>query len=631
MKLINKYITLLLLGMAALSSCSYLDIVPDTKATFDDCFKSQAECKKFQMYLYQSMPSPGSWYSVPETYAGDDFISGRKGSVKYFQYKSLLYGLESPSQSYFGFWYTGTSDGMDNSRRTILEMYESIRHCYMFLSNIDRVPDITEENLRTWKGEAYFLIGFYHHMIFNYYGPCVLIEREISTNASPEELLLPRSTADKCAEFICRMYDTAAELLPAKRIEAELNLATAAAAKAYKASMLLTLASPLYNGNMDMVDFKNHDGTNLISTVYDKEKWARAMEAAKEAYEYCEANGYLLYDHKDNTISDEFARNVENYHDVFCKNHHNPEEYLIAYGGAYIAQQTIRHCAPRSSDPSGTGSYYADGWRGYYVPTFEAVEMYYTADGLPWDKDPKTRGINPYEYDPATGTAKMHAGREPRFYANVGYDRGTYDINGTTIEIHVRGGEEHGSALNVEPEYQNCTGYFNKKFINKKNRFDPTNKTFSYFEYNYPMMRLAELYLAYAEASFEYNGSLDGTALECLDKVRSRAGLPNFEASWKLAGGIPAGDELRQILHRERSIEFFCEGHRYFDLRRWKEAETVMVRKPKAWNLDGKTAEDFYQVSDMPELMERVWKSYWLAIPLQEMNINPNLVQNPGY
>ncbi|MDE5733081.1 MAG: RagB/SusD family nutrient uptake outer membrane protein, partial [Bacteroidales bacterium] len=113
MKLINKYIILLLLGMAALASCNWLDIVPDTKATFDDCFKSQAECKKFQMYLYQSMPSPGSWYSVPETYAGDDFISGRKGSVKYFQYKSLLYGLESPSQSYFGFWYTGTSDGMD--------------------------------------------------------------------------------------------------------------------------------------------------------------------------------------------------------------------------------------------------------------------------------------------------------------------------------------------------------------------------------------------------------------------------------------------------------------------------------------------------------------------------------------
>ena len=47
--------------------------------------------------------------------------------------------------------------------------------------------------------------------------------------------------------------------------------------------------------------------------------------------------------------------------------------------------------------------------------------------------------------------------------------------------------------------------------------------------------------------------------------------------------------------------------------------------------MDGTTAETFYQVTDMRELMERVWKSYWLAIPIQEMNVNINLVQNPGY
>ena len=144
-------------------------------------------------------------------------------------------------------------------------------------------------------------------------------------------------------------------------------------------------------------------------------------------------------------------------------------------------------------------------------------------------------------------------------------------------------------------------------------------------------MRLAELYLNYAEADFEYDGTLSQTGLDCLNKVRSRAGLMNFESSWALAGGIPEGEELRQIIHRERSIEFFIEGHRYFDLRRWKEAPEVMVRKPKAWNLDGRTAEEFYRISTMPELMTRVWKSYWLAIPLQDMNVNLNLVQNPGY
>ncbi len=113
--------------------------------------------------------------------------------------------------------------------------------------------------------------------------------------------------------------------------------------------------------------------------------------------------------------------------------------------------------------------------------------------------------------------------------------------------------------------------------------------------------------------------------------MRTRAGLPTFKESWALAGGEPTGDELREIIHRERSIEFFYEARRYHDIRRWKTAPEIMSRKPKAWNMDGTTPETYYRVTDMRELMERVWKSYWLAIPIQEMNVNINLVQNPGY
>ena len=613
-----------------LASCDYLDVVPESKATFDDCFKSQSECQKFEYYMYQSMPCMGSHYATPDFMAGGDYISGRKGTVAYFQYKSVLYGLESPSQSYWGFWYTGSIPEID-WRRTVLDIYESIGHCYMMLNNIDKVPDISEENYDTWKGEAYFLIGYYHNVLFDYYGPCVVVRSQVPTDATYDEMYQPRSTADECVKFICDMYDKAAELLPAKRIDAELNFASAAAAKAFKARLLLTLASPLYNGDTEMADFKNPDGTNIINQVYDKEKWKDALDACQDAIDFCEANGYILYNHPDANIKDDFQRTVSNYHDVFCKDHHNPEEYIFAYGGQYIAEVNIRHSAPRSENPNGKGGYYADGYRGYFCPTFEAVEMYYTENGLPWDKDPSTKGINPYEYDPATETAKMHAHREPRFYANVGYDRGTYEIDGTTEIIYARGGEKHGSTFNIEHECQNCTGYFNKKFVNKENYFDPSSKTFKYFYYNYPYIRLAELYLSYAEADFEYNGSLTEKGYECLDKVRERAGLPAFKSSWALAGGVPKGDELREIIHRERSIELLCESRMYHDIRRWKTAPELMTKKPKAWNLDGTTAEDFYKVSEMPELMERVWKSYWLAIPIQEMNINVNLVQNPGY
>ena len=142
------------------------------------------------------------------------------------------------------------------------------------------------------------------------------------------------------------------------------------------------------------------------------------------------------------------------------------------------------------------------------------------------------------------------------------------------------------------------------------------------------------MYLSYAEADFEYNGSLSALSLTYLNKVRNRSGLPNFEDSWALAGGIPTGEKLREVLHDERSIEFAMEGRRFHDIRRWKIAETEMMRTQKAWNLAGTTAEEFYQLTDMKEGGTRNFvapKNYWLAIPLDQIQVNPNLVQNPGY
>ena len=118
-------------------------------------------------------------------------------------------------------------------------------------------------------------------------------------------------------------------------------------------------------------------------------------------------------------------------------------------------------------------------------------------------------------------------------------------------------------------------------------------------------------------------------------RVRRRCGLPDFEDSWALAGGIPSGQKLRKVLHQERSIEFLFEGRRFHDLRRWKEAPEVMNKQPRSWNRDAKTQDDFYQVIQAAQGGRvRVFespKSYWLAIPLNQINKNPQLVQNPGY
>ena len=149
---------------------------------------------------------------------------------------------------------------------------------------------------------------------------------------------------------------------------------------------------------------------------------------------------------------------------------------------------------------------------------------------------------------------------------------------------------------------------------------------------------MAELYLSYAEADFEYNGTLSTQSLEYLNKVRERCGLPTFQDSWALAGGIPSGEKLRQVLHAERNNELMFEGHRYRDMRRWMDAEKCMLGEWKCWNVWGKTNEDYYTIKQWEDfdLHEgkrtfEVPRHYLLPIPLAEIQINPNLVQNPGY
>lgn len=154
-----------------------------------------------------------------------------------------------------------------------------------------------------------------------------------------------------------------------------------------------------------------------------------------------------------------------------------------------------------------------------------------------------------YSVAEGDSTSLLHRNREARFYANVGYDRGEYDINGETQILYLRGGELHGSTLNTSNEYQSCTGYLNKRYIHKELLYDETSNSITYREEVYPYIRLAELYLSYAEADFEYNGSLSSESLSYINKVRARCALPIFEDSWALVGGIPTGDKLREIIH----------------------------------------------------------------------------------
>ena len=577
------------------------------------------------------MPNLIGYDWSPDQFAGDDFITGARGTPYYFSSKSLLYNEETSSNTYFGRWEPSSVSGGTN-----YDIYRGIRYCYYMLDNVYKVPVISPENADRYAGEAWFLIGYYHQCLLEYYGPVIVVKKFIPIDAPEEEIFVPRTPYDDCVKFIADCYDKAAGLLPETVVPAELGMPTKMAALSYKARLLLYAASPLVNGNPDYVGFNNPDGTPLMNTTYDREKWKLAMDAAEAAIQLSEKSGqnggkqnYYLYTNIDSTL-DEFEQGVKNYHGAFVDQLWNGEEFIMAKGAETGIQNIQRYGGPRS-----IAGDMSKGWKTTCVPTMEAVEMYYTKNGLPLEDDPLTKDADLYRVAPGDSTALLHRNREPRFYACIGFDRGTFEIDGTTITLKLRGGELHGSTLKETDEYQSCTGYVCQKWISRTSYYDKSLNTYTYTRYAYPYLRLAELYLSYAEADFEYNGSLSGKSLEYINRVRRRCGLPDFEDSWALAGGIPSGQKLRKVLHQERSIEFLFEGRRFHDLRRWKEAPEVMNKQPRSWNRDAKTQDDFYQVIQAAQGGRvRVFespKSYWLAIPLNQINKNPQLVQNPGY
>ncbi len=615
-----------------LTSCDFLDVIPEGKATIDDLYATHIQADLFVASLYWYTPVKYQFQAALDICCGD-MMSSFYGSVRYFKWKSMVYNnYESPSNTYVAMW-SQSATSYPTGAQTDYRLWEAIRNAYDILENADSVPDATDAEKSMWKGEAYYIIGVMHQTLLEYYGPIPIVDHKLGMD---EDLNTPRQTYLDCTQFISDMYDKAAEYLPATQESLYYGRATKTLAKAQKARAWMTMASPQINGNSEWYsNFVNPDGTHLIPQTYDPELWKKAMDAAEDAILQGETDGFHLYEATDQGEND-FERGYNNYRASFIgpdgsSSFYNNWEHLFSYNSQGNIQYNCNNMAPRV----GFTSYSSDGFRGYFVPTFDAVEVFLSKNGLPMDVDPETRDLDLYSIAPGDSTVLLHRNREPRFYASIGYDRGEYDINGGTIILHCRRGEEQQNDGNLNNEYQTCTGYYVKKWISKADSYNVSSKTYTYNAFDYPYIRLAEPYLNYAEAEAEYTGTLSAKGLQYLNVVRNRAGLPNFEDSWAAVGGIPSGEELVKVIRQERMAEFIFEGRWYFDLRRWKCLGEYFDHVPKSWNLAGTTAQDFYQLDEVYEGSNirtvETPRNYWMAVPQDQININPNLVQNPGY
>jgi hypothetical protein len=159
------------------------------------------------------------------------------------------------------------------------------------------------------------------------------------------------------------------------------------------------------------------------------------------------------------------------------------------------------------------------------------------------------------------------------------------------------------------------------------------NITSNYVVYPWPELRMSDLYLLYSEALNELNGPSDEAYL-WINLVRARAGLKTIDYSWTNFSKDPSKytskEGLREIIQRERSIELAFEGKLYWDLRRWKTAHVVLNNPVKGWDISQASPQAYYK-----ELMffnqTFTMRDYLWPIETNEMQINSNLVQSPGW
>lgn len=615
---IKKCITVLvsfLVTVQIFQGCDYLDIVPDDKPSFSDAFKNEQTAEGFLFSCYGFIPQANHFRNNFSWAMSNEMVATYHWGAQYFSFLQIQQAMHSAASPVLDVWQN---------------MYKGIRQCYMFLDNIESVTPVAisqtefEEKKKIWIAEAKFLIGYFHYILLQNYGPVVVIDKTVSLDAPEEEMFKKRSTYDQSVEAIARIWDEAMEGLPTSWSKSDLGRPTKVTAQALKSRMYLYAASPQFNGNTDYADFKNKDGEVLISQSYDKEKWKKAMEETKKAIEMAHAAGHKLYEYnKPDAPADPFEKAILTARFTMVEPENNPEMIWSYTGKKETAAETDFSFQAHAIPNTFRQETFPVGAIG---ATLTAVELFYDKEGKPLENNPQ-EWESRFTIASGDSTIKLHRNREARFYAAVAFDRGGYQVNGTTEILHLKYGEKNGCKdVNNNHLY---SGYAIVKGVHPN--MSVTANQFTITSYPFPLIRLGELYLNYAEACANYEGHLDQLGTECFNKIRAKALLPSLAESF----GNVTDNDLVKIIKRERMIEFMFEAHWLYDLKRWKDAVDWFAKDREGmWGLNsqGKTNEEFYQkirLANRPYIFD--FKHYFYPIKQTYINTNHNLVQNPGW
>ena len=628
MKKQNSIYTLLIALLCFVSSCDYLGVseqlaggLQNTEQVFDNV----SYTKRWYANVFAGIPDYSGINSVnvgafknPWTGMCDELVVGYGNSSKY--------NNSDRNASNMGFHRYG-------------DCYKYIRQANIFLQKAHPIvttgtqgDQLLEDELTQMKANVRFMRAFYHYLLFEQYGPIILVKDKIYDATEDQDV--PRNTVDEVVAYIdSELTAVASELTQEPIFEDKDYRAwpTKGVALAVRAKLWLYAASPLLNGGYrEALAVTNPDGTRLFPD-YDAGKWEKALAACKDFIDYAEAGRYELYkEYKDdNGAVIDPDKSVYN---LFQKYTH---EIIWATAnndwGGMNGDAFDRRIAPRC-EKNGLGS---------TGVTQELGDAFYMKDGLPISATAYLPQSTLYQEE-GYGTYKdqndnfskkytnvsvsnRYLNREPRFYNTVFFNGRQWPVSCNQVLFY------NGGNSGVQEGQATLTGYMLFKRFNRS--VSLTNPGVASQFRPSIIFRLADFYLMYAEAANEVNPN-DVRVLKYLNLVRERAGLPGVET---LNPAIRGNQELqRAAIQRERQVELATEGQRYFDVRRWmiadKNGEGRQNGYAHGMNVRGEPndIDDFNRVVEASQIVFNR-KMYLYPMPDSEMRKTKNLVQNPGW
>lgn len=608
--------------VVGVSACTdYLDKAPESVIAPEDAFKNFRNFQGFVERMYHLNPDLAKHYWVSSFNWGEDEVI-TIGNGEYLMGHSIDRGNY---RDHIGkgdcFLDRNWSAEGDRFAKSIWGgAWHGIRTANLGLKAIEDglLIDANQEQRDFIEGQLYFLRGWFYFQITQYWGGMPYVETVLP---SDQPLRLPRESYRENALKMAADFQKAAELLPINWDNTSTGSVTSGnnelrANKIWAMAMLgktyLYAASPLMAGKT----------TNALQDgSYDVELAKLAADAFGEVLALVES-GQTQYE----------LASFDKYSNLFYTNDQGwrmpgEKEAIIrspTYGADSYWRQMNSYQYQKISEGDGI----------VLAPAANYVNYFGMASGLPLDH-PDT------DFDPEYPWKN----RDPRFYKNFVYD-GVKVITNATDSLSKEHQYAHlyTNGNYIDPQIGSRTGYLNYKFIPlTANKFDSGIGYSHGSHLHLSWMRLADVYLMYAEAAAQGYGGANGkspkfskTAVEAINTIRARAGVGEVHSS--LTGSLST---FMKELIRERAVELSFEGHRFNDLRRWRLLTVYpyniktrqLFDRAEPLNKDVDPRENRVVGWDEETIITRnlIERHYWLPIKTSDVSMYEGFGQNPGW